>query len=203
MNIPTKILYALFVLAGSIVAQAQPDSPVVRPGEYDSPVRAAQYDSRSAGRSTAEQPRAISRSDEKFLQKVAKINMAEAKSAKLLSEHAARADVKSFANKLVSDHQSMSSELSELAQRKNVSLPTEADRDHQEEYTDLMTTTGTQRDQDFIKYTINTHEKTIELLKEAAEDADDAEVRNFATKHLATFAAHHETARSLKKAIND
>ena len=63
----------------------------------------------------------------------------------------------------------------------------------------LARKTGQEFDRDYVDLMVDAHEDSVKLFQRAAKDAQDADVRSFASSHLATLQAHLEQANSLMK----
>src|SRR5689334_8383477 len=65
-----------------------------------------------------------------FVTKAAQGNLAEIKTSQLALEKAQSPEVKSFAQRMIDDHQKASSELESIAQAKNLKVPDDTDMMH-------------------------------------------------------------------------
>jgi len=141
----------------------------------------------------------LSWSDRRFVNKTAEGNQDEVQLARLAAERTTNIEVRNFAQKIVSDHTSMASELTAIASAKNVKL--DSDTDQTREYKRLSKKSGPDFDHEFVDHMIDEHENDIKAFEKAAKDAKDAEVRSFASKHLADLRQHLATAQNLEFAI--
>src|ERR1051325_2263831 len=64
-------------------------------------------------------------SDQMWVMNVAKAGMAEVQVGKLAAEHASSDEVKKFGQRMVDDHSKANDELKSLAEKKNITWPTE------------------------------------------------------------------------------
>src|SRR5690242_4837710 len=80
--------------------------------------------------------------DEDFMKDAGTAGMDEIEFGKLASTKAANADVKKFAQMMVTDHTKAANELKALAAKKNVTLPTDMDSSHKSELDSLKGKTG-------------------------------------------------------------
>jgi putative membrane protein len=65
----------------------------------------------------------VSSEDTTFAQKAAEAGMKEVEHGKMAAQKASNAQVKAYANKLVKDHTKANKELTDIAKRKNITLP--------------------------------------------------------------------------------
>lgn len=69
--------------------------------------------------------------------------------------------------------------------------------DHQ--YKRLAKQNGQNFDREFLDMMVDDHESTIKTFEKKASDADDPDVRAFATQHLPTLREHLQQAQNLQK----
>ena len=67
-------------------------------------------------------------------------------------------------------------------------------------YRKLAGRTGSEFDQEFIDMVVDHHDDDVRLFQKAAKDAQDSDVRSFASNHLASLQAHLDRANSLMRA---
>lgn len=139
----------------------------------------------------------LSWSDKRFVTKAADDGQAEVQTAQLAATKAANADVREFAQKLVTDHTQVNSELMSLASGKGVTI--DKDDGHDRAYNRLNKKSGSEFDQEFVEHMIDEHEKDIKLFEKASTEAKDSEVRAFASKHLGHLREHLQQAQNLRQ----
>jgi len=140
--------------------------------------------------------------DSEFLVDQAEINLAEIEIGKLAQTKSTNAEVKKFGKMLVDEHTKAASEVSALAKTKNFTLPTSLTEEGQEEYNKLNEKSGTDFDKKFADMMVSGHEKAIDKLRKAAEDATDADVKLWASNNIAGLTAHLEHAKLLKQNLD-
>jgi len=140
--------------------------------------------------------------DSEFLVDQAEINLAEIEIGKLAQQKSTNTEVKKFGKMLVDEHTKSASEVSALAKAKNFTLPTSLTEDGQEEYNKLNEKTGLDFDKKFADMMIDGHEKAIDKLKKASENAKDAEIKTWASNNIAGLTAHLEHAKLLKQNLD-
>jgi putative membrane protein len=141
----------------------------------------------------------LSWSDRRFVTKAADGGHDEIQLAQLAAQRATNAEVRSFAQKLVDDHTKVNSELMTIASQKNVKVDKDDDKDRA--YKRLSKKTGSEFDQEFVEHMIDEHEKDIKQFEKAASDAKDADVRAFASKHVADLRSHLQQAQGLRQSL--
>ncbi|KAF2338547.1 DUF4142 domain-containing protein [Flavobacterium tistrianum] len=140
--------------------------------------------------------------DSEFLVDQAEINLAEIEIGKLAQTKSTNAEVKKFGKMLVDEHTKSASEVSALAKAKNFTLPNSLTEEGQDEYNKLNEKSGVDFDKKFADMMIDGHEKAIKKLEKAAKDANDQEVRTWASNNIAGLTAHLEHAKMLKQNLD-
>ncbi|MFH6994173.1 DUF4142 domain-containing protein [Flavobacterium sp. FlaQc-48] len=140
--------------------------------------------------------------DSEFLVDQAEINLAEIEIGKLAQTKSTNPEVKKFGKMLVDEHTKSASEVSALAKAKNFTLPTSLTEDGQDEYKKLNEKSGLDFDKKFADMMIDGHEKAIDKLKKATEDAKDQDVKLWASNNIAPLTAHLEHAKLLKQDLD-
>ncbi|WP_456312573.1 DUF4142 domain-containing protein [Pseudomonas shirazensis] len=140
--------------------------------------------------------------DSEFLVDQAEINLAEIEIGKLAQTKSTNPEVKKFGKMLVDEHTKSASEVSALAKTKNFSLPTSLTEEGQEEYNKLNEKSGVDFDKKFADMMVDGHEKAIDKLKKAAENAKDQDVKLWASNNIAGLTAHLEHAKLLKENLD-
>ena len=138
------------------------------------------------------------RHDEAFLKQAAENNYAEIESSRVALEKTNNASVKAFAQQMVDDHGRTGEELATLAQAKGVELPEGPSMMQKAKLELLKASDGDSFDRSYSKNMgVEAHQDTIKLFREAAEKAEDADVKAFATNKLPALEHHLELARQL------
>ncbi len=141
----------------------------------------------------------LSWTDRRFVNKAADSGQSEVQLAQLAAQRATNPEVKNFAQKLVTDHTNVNSELKSLASQKGLTLDSDTDQDRT--YKRLAKKSGAEFDQEFVEQMIDEHEKDVKLFEKASNDARDTEVRSFAAKHVGHLREHLQQAQGLRQAV--
>ncbi|KTC62870.1 hypothetical protein AO262_19455 [Pseudomonas fluorescens ABAC62] len=132
-----------------------------------------------------------------FVEHAAEGGITEVEAGKLALEKSSSADVKTFAEHMVTDHTKANQELMALAKKLDIEVPDDAALTDKAKKAILE-----MRDESFDKAYANNqvvaHEKTVELFKKEATSSDNAELKAFATKTLPTLEAHLKMAKELQ-----
>ena len=140
-----------------------------------------------------------SKKDQEFMTKAAAGGLYEVQAGTLAQEKGRAPTVKSFGEMLIKDHSAANDELKALAATKGVTLPAALPADKKKRLDKIAK--AKDFDKEFVdEVGLDDHKKDIQLFEKASKDADDADVKAFATKTLPTLKAHREHAEGLKKA---
>jgi len=143
----------------------------------------------------------VSKKDQEFMTKAAAGGLYEVQAGNLAQEKGSTPTVKSFGAMLIKDHTTANEELKALASSKGVTLPTALPADKKKRLDKIAK--AKDFDKEFVdEVGVDDHQHDIKLFEKASSDADDAQVKAFATKTLPTLKAHREHAEGLKKAYS-
>lgn len=131
-----------------------------------------------------------------FVKKAAQDGMTEVAVGKVALEKSQDPAVRSFAQKMVTDHGKANAELSSIAQAKGMEVPKELDAEHQGMVDALSSKSGTEFDREYSQHMNMDHAKAIALF-EGATKTSDADLANFAKKTLPTLKQHKQLAEKL------
>ncbi len=145
----------------------------------------------------ADQKTKLNASDTQFIQEEAAAGVALVKMAELGEKKAQREEVKAFAAMLVTDHTKANAELAALAASKGVQLSSEPADKHVDMQEKLESKSGAEFDKEFLSMVVDGHEECVENFEEASTDAQDSDVKAWATKMLPGLQAHLAKAESL------
>ncbi len=150
-----------------------------------------------AGQNSASQNSQMSSADQRFMNKAAQDGMAEVQLAQLAEQKASNQSIKNFAKQLEKDHTAANDELKQIAQSKNVTLPSSVDSMDKREYDRLSKLSGTEFDTAFVQHQVKDHEKDISAFKKEAENGQDSDVKSFASGKVSALEHHLQMAQSL------
>nr|WP_315223817.1 DUF4142 domain-containing protein [uncultured Flavobacterium sp.] len=142
------------------------------------------------------------KNDSEFLVDIAEVNLAEIEIGKLAQIKSTNSEVKNFGKMLVDEHTKAATEVSALADAKSITLPVAITEDGKEEYNQLNEKSGTDFDKKFADMMIDGHQKAIDKLRKASEDATDQDVKLWASNSIAGMTAHLEHAKMLKQNLD-
>lgn len=139
----------------------------------------------------------LNSADVKFIKHEAAAGTALVKIAGFGVKKTERADIKSFAEMLVSDHSKANEELAALAVKKGVELSAVIDPKHAETFQKLEKYNGTEFDKEFLSEIVSSHKKCVSNFEEASKEAKDSDLKMWADKMLPSLKTHLEKAKEL------
>jgi putative membrane protein len=141
----------------------------------------------------------VSHADRAFADTAAEAGMAEVEMAKLAQQHAAGADVKSFADRMVADHGKANEQLTTIATAQGLKLPTRLSARDQRELGKLGKLEGTAFDQEYVKSQLGAHQDAVRLFTKESKSGTNDDLKNFAGTTLPTLQDHLSMVTALSK----
>jgi putative membrane protein len=140
-----------------------------------------------------------------FVDKAAAGGISEVETSKLALEKSASADIKVFANMMITDHSAANDELAALAKKHDLKVPdnTTLVKQAKEKILDMR---GESFDAAYANNQVKAHEEAIELFKKEANTVTDdrvagaTELKGFAQKMLPALEKHLDMAKTLQAA---
>lgn len=140
---------------------------------------------------------AVAATSDDFVEAATESGIAEIVTGNLALEKSQNAQIKTFAQQMVTDHTKANQKLGDIARKLDISVPNEA------ALTDKVKKMILEwRDESFDKSYVNNqveaHEKAVELFKKEAASSDKPELKAFASETLPTLEHHLEQAKALQ-----
>jgi len=136
-----------------------------------------------------------------FIKTASVAGMKEVKAGKLAASKSSSTDVKSFANRMVTDHTKANDQLTQLIKSKNWNImsPTDAETNP-----DGMLTgaSGAAFDKAYVSMMVQDHQKAVALFENAANTVQDADIKAFAKQTLPTLQQHLASIQSIATKMN-
>lgn len=184
MKIPTTLAVGLMAIGATGIAAAQTDGPTAQQNETR----------RTADASVGKL------SNEEFAKKAGASGAAEVEMGKLGSQKATDAEVKAYAQRMVTDHTAANKELMAAAKAKGLEVPTSPDMMHKTMMKKFETQAADQDfDHDYMQQMVRDHKMVVDLYMAAANDTSlDPQLQALAKKTLPTLQQHLKDAQSLE-----
>jgi len=151
--------------------------------------------------STTSKNGSVASGDRKFMQKAASDGIAEVQLGTLARDKAASDEVKSFANRMVTDHSKANDQLKSIAASKGVELPADTDKSHKKKMDKLGKLTGPEFDRAYMKEMVSDHKKDVSAFRKEAKSGKDGDVKGFASQTLPTLEEHLAMAQKTNDVV--
>lgn len=139
--------------------------------------------------------------DTKFAMKAAQGGMAEVQLGKLATEKASDPNVKAFGQQMVDDHTKANDDLKSVAEKENMTLPTNLDAKDQSEYNKLQKLSGSDFDHAYVKDMVKDHEEDVKEFQKEASNGKDPQIRAFASRTLPVLQQHLDKIKSIQPRV--
>ena len=137
----------------------------------------------------------LSDDDKKFVEKAAAGGLAEVQMGQQMSTAAKNNDVKSFAQRMVTDHSKANDELKQLATTKGIALPSDTDKEHKEAAQKVMSSKN--QDKAYMSDMVEDHDKDVKEFEEASSKAKDPDLKAWIDKTLPVLKDHQKMAHDI------
>lgn len=165
-------------------------SPTV--GMSPSPTGAA-----SPAMSPAGSPVALTSSEKEFMTNAARGGMLEVQMGRLAADKATSPEVKQFGERMVTDHGQLGQKLQQLASNLNLTPEQQLSPEQQNAVSRLQNLSGKAFDREYIKAMVADHVKDISEFQRAANQASNADIKQFASEALPMLQEHLKLAREI------
>ncbi len=192
-------LAVLLVACGRENQSGQPETDTT--GDVQSIQQTADTASATTTGAAAGTLTVMSNDDKEFVTKAGMAGLAEVQMGNLALQKAANADVKAFAQRMVTDHSKANAELAQFATAKGLALPTELSGEPQSGYEHLNGLSGAAFDKAYMEHMVADHEKAVADFDKASTSSTDADLKAWAGKTLPTLREHLEQAKTTARKL--
>jgi putative membrane protein len=154
---------------------------------------------RVAADDKSDKAESITPQDQEFVNQAAVINMAEVELGKMAQSKASNQEVKTFAKRMVEDHQKAGKELQQIVQQEKGKMPKELDQQHKDLKDKLSKLSGTEFDKQYMEAMHSGHQKAVSLFE--SESKSESAIGKWAGTTLATLKEHHQEAMRIAKEV--
>jgi putative membrane protein len=131
-----------------------------------------------------------------FVKSAALGGLTEVALAKLAQSKSQNGGIRSFAGRMLKDHEALQKELAAVAKRKRLDVPTSLVYQDEQMVAEASEKSEAEFDTWYVQQMIAEHQKAIALFQSAAK-MEDADLSAFAKKALPVLNAHHKAAAEL------
>ena len=144
---------------------------------------------------------AVSSGDRTFVMKASEGGMAEVKLGQLAADKGTNQKVKDFGKRMANDHGKAGTELSGLAQKKNIQTSSEVSAKDKALITKLSGLSGSAFDKAYMSAMVKDHQTDIAEFEKEASSGGDSDIKAFASKTLPTLKEHLQMAQDAANAV--
>ena len=139
--------------------------------------------------------------DRAFLTRAAKAGREAARLAEIGATRTERAEVRSLARQMMTDFRTMGESIDALSRRKG-GAATVIEAARPEPYPGLSDKAGASFEREFVQTAAQLSDALLTAYEQAASEARDADVRDFAAAQLPTLRAHRTSLAELRRMID-
>jgi putative membrane protein len=188
-------LTALVLAAGTGITNAQATNE-----NYEtSATNNSDYNTNST---TSNHRGSLSERDYRFVKEATVGGQMEVTLGQLAQQNAQDQAVRDFGARMVRDHQAADQELAQIISQKNAGVSDEPGMMAAHMIKHLQGLKGTEFDTAYIKHMVAEHKKDIKEFQKEAENGEDADVKNFASKTLPTLQDHLRMAEDAQTKLS-
>lgn len=143
--------------------------------------------------------KAATMTDQEFVDFAAQTDMTEAHLGQLAQQQAATQGVKDYAQTLTADHTNDYTQLTTIATKAGLNVPKGLDAKHDKMIAPFEKLHGAAFDSHFTHEMITGHTAAIAVYKHESADAQNADLKAYATQALPTLQKHLDDAKALMK----
>lgn len=141
--------------------------------------------------------------DAQFLVNASEINLEEIQLGQLAQQKGRTTYVKELGKAMEDAHTQSQRDLTALAQRKNISIPSSPTEDGKDAYETLNEESGDDFDEAYADRMVSSHENAIDLFEEASSDSHDTDIRNWATTTLSDLRKHLDRSIDCQEKLDE
>lgn len=132
--------------------------------------------------------------DAQFLIEMAELNLEEIQLGQLAQKNGGSQEVRSLGKMMEDAHSHSFNDLTVLAQNKVVTIPTELNSNGSAFFTKMSAMKGKDFDKEYSAIMVEDHKKSIDLLGRIAAEANDQDIRQWASNTLPVLNEHLDHA---------
>jgi putative membrane protein len=137
--------------------------------------------------------------DKIFLRKAAEGGMAEVQLGQLAATKSASEDVKSFGQKMVTDHTQLNDQMRPIAESMGVMLPKKLSGKNQAEYDKLNGLSGDEFDKEYLTFMVKDHHADLREFRMEAANASDPTLQSAVAQGARVIREHTSMVESLAR----
>lgn len=137
--------------------------------------------------------------DAQFLVDAAEINMEEIQLGQVAQLISGTTHIKELGKMMEVSHAKSLNDLTTLAKKKMITIPTSATDDGQEAYKKLQNKSGIDFDKEYADMMVSGHKEAIAMFEKASTESNDIDIKNWAISTLPVLRTHLDNAINCQK----
>ena len=137
---------------------------------------------------------AANEADVNFMSAATEINLEEIRLSEVVLERSKNVEIRVLGKKLTDQHYQSLLDLTALAARKNITIPTKLGDNENMDYEKLNHMAGQTLDREYIVMMVNEHKEAIALFEKATRTAVDPDIKQWAAATLPEMHTHLDYA---------
>ena len=139
--------------------------------------------------------------EKEFIAQAGERGLAEVRQSEVAQQRAQNAEVKLFAQRMITDHGRGNLELQQLATTKGAALPTALNDEHQAAVSHLQGLNGAEFDRMYMMHMADDHQKVVTQFENAERSVQDPDLKLWISKTLPVLREHLQHAQQLSAAM--
>lgn len=144
----------------------------------------------NSGDTTRSKKMVLLESEKQFVLKAASMDMYEIKAGKYAMVQSNNKDIKDFGRMMSKEHSKTSRQLEDLARNKGISTPNTMMDEESKMYDMLVDKTGPEFDKIYIEQMVSSHQKAVDLYKNAEQTVMDPDIKKYVQATLPHLQEH-------------
>src|SRR5947209_8592002 len=141
----------------------------------------------------------LTEKDYKFVKEASRGGMSEVELGNLAKQKGTSQSVKEFGERMVRDHKKANDELKQIVSQKGAALPAELNRNERSTMDKLQKANGAEFDREYTEAMVKDHRTDVKEFQDAAQSANDSDIKSFAQKTLPTLQEHLRMAEDMQR----
>jgi putative membrane protein len=143
-----------------------------------------------------------SEKDAQFLVDAAEVNLEEVSMGKLAASQGMTKEVRELGEMMNREHQKAYDDLSALAKKKSITIPSAVSDDAQKKYNNLSEKRGSDFDKDFCDAMVNGHKDAIDKFEHASKESTDPDIQTWASNMLPALRTHLDHSMNCQQKLS-
>ena len=155
----------------------------------------------SAGAGSIAGPVAPATEPQAFVLAATEMGLLEVESARVAMNASTNSSVKTFADRMITDHEKTDAELAVIARQRSITVPTQLDAEHAKKLQSLRDKSIAQFDAAYAGQVVERQARVVALFRANVANTD-AELAAYASRTLPVLQEHQRLADSLKHSLD-